>query len=223
MLKFATLLCKINLIKTLYFNLRYLPFSQAIKLPIMIYRHTDFYRLKGSVEIDAPVKMGMVKIGPHGLGTQNTRSPKSMWEVSGKVVFKGLAVIGRGSRISVGADGVLTLGDRFRITGDSSIICQKEVSFGEDCLLSWHILIMDTDFHRILKDGNTINEAKAVTIGKHVWIGCRTTILKGVSIGDSVVVSANSTITKSIKEDNCIIGGHGKSVEVLKTGVDWMP
>ena len=223
MVKFATLLCKINLIKSIYFNLRYLPFSQAMKLPVLIYRRTDFYKLNGCVEIDAPVKMGMVKIGPHGLGTQNTRNPKTMWEVFGKVVFKGDAVIGRGSRISVGADGVLTLGNRFRISGDSSIICQKEIYFGEDCLLSWHILIMDTDFHRILKTGNVINDARPVKIGSHVWIGCRTTILKGVSIGDSVVVSANSTITKSVKGSNCIIGGHGKGVEILKTDIDWMP
>ncbi|MDY3914869.1 MAG: DapH/DapD/GlmU-related protein, partial [Phocaeicola sp.] len=105
---------------------------------------------------------------------------------------------------------------------NSEIICQKEIIFGDHCLLSWDILMMDTDFHQILdENGQIINEPKPIVIGNHVWIGCRNTILKGVSIGDNNIISANSTITRSCKENNCVIGGHGKSLEIIKRNVNW--
>lgn len=81
---------------------------------------------------------------------------------------------------------------------------------------------MDTDSHDIIdKNGFKMNYPKSISIGNHVWIGCRNTILKGVAIGDNSIVSANSTLTKSVIEGNCIIGGHGKSLEVIKREVNW--
>ena len=81
---------------------------------------------------------------------------------------------------------------------------------------------MDTDFHHILNsEEQIINFPKPIIIGNHVWIGCRNTILKGVSIADNIIISANSTITRSITDSNNIIGGHGKSVDIIKSGVNW--
>ena len=81
---------------------------------------------------------------------------------------------------------------------------------------------MDTDFHHVINvEEKTINPTKPITIGNHVWIGCRSTILKGVSIADNTIISANSTITRNILESNCVIGGHGKSVEIIKRNVNW--
>ena len=166
--------------------------------------------------------LGLVKIGPHGLGTQDVRYSRTIWEVAGTLVVNGYATIGRGSRISIGCDGVLTLGDRFRITGDSALICQREISFGNDCLLSWDILIMDTDFHAVTdREGAVINAPRSVKIGNHVWIGCRNTILKGVEISDSNIISAGSTITRSFEGRNSIIGGNGRDLRILKEHVNW--
>lgn len=220
--KVINLLRKVDWVKTLYFNLKYFPFRTAVRLPFFIYHRTDLYVMKGKIVINVPLKPGMVKIGPHGLGTQDVKYSRTMWEVSGTLVVNGKASIGRGSRISIGQDAALTLGDKFTITGRSSLICQKEITFGDECLLSWDILIMDTDFHHITdEEDKTINYPRPIRIGNHVWIGCRNTILKGVSIADNVIVSANSTITKSITEGNCAIGGIGKDVVILKRGIKW--
>jgi hypothetical protein len=55
---------KINLIKTIFFNLKYLPLNQAVKLPIYVYRDVRFNRLKGNIQLNAPqVYRGMIKIG----------------------------------------------------------------------------------------------------------------------------------------------------------------
>lgn len=215
-------LFKVNPWKTVYFNLRYFPLKIAMKMPVFIFRRTKFLILKGKITIESPISTGMVKIGPHGLGTQDMLYSRTMLELRGKLIITGKTNIGRGCKISIGSDAMLKLGKNFTITGDSTIICFKEITFGDDCLLSWDILLMDTDFHKITNDGgDIINGNKPIKVGKHVWIGCRSTILKGVTIPNNSVISANSTITKSVDEENCIIGGHGRNVEILKRGINW--
>ena len=222
MRKLLVILFKVNWWKTFYFNLYYLPFSQAVRLPILIYRHTDLYQMKGEIVFDCPLQPGMVKIGPHGLGTQDRRYSRTIWEVKGKLQIRGRASFGRGSRISIGKGATLSIGRSFCITGGSSIICQKNISFGDDCLLSWDILIMDTDFHHIMdKDGCVLNRPQPIKIGNHVWIGCRNTILKGVTMADHTVVAANSTITHSNVSPHSVVGGHGKDARILKKDIDW--
>lgn len=196
----------------------------AIRMPVFVYWRSELYKMGGRIVISSPVRTGMLKIGPHGLGTQDLLFSRTMWEVAGTLVIKGKASIGRGSKISIGKGATLTLGENFTITGNSEIICQKEITFGHDCLLSWDILVMDTDFHHVLDEtGRAINPPKPISIGNHVWIGCRNTILKGVTIADDNVISAHSTITRNMPDSHCVIGGHGKSVAVIRQGVDWKP
>lgn len=213
---------KVNLWKTVYFNLHYFPWKTALRLPVFIYKRSELYKMKGRIVINAPVKTGMMKLGPHGLGTQDMLFERTMWEVAGTLVINGNACIGRGSKISIGENATLTLGDNFTITGSSDIICHKAITFGRDCLLSWDILMMDTDFHNVLDlQGKKINAPKPITIGNHVWIGCRNTVLKGTTIADNCIVSANSTITRSFDKPNCIVGGNGKNAGTIKEDIDW--
>ena len=73
----------------------------------------------------------------------------------------------------------LHFGDNFDVTGSSSIICSKNITFGNDSLLSWDILIMDSDFHPILnRNKDRVNSPLPINIENGVWIGCRSTILK---------------------------------------------
>ena len=213
---------KLNFDKTIYFNFKYFSFYTAIHFPVLIYKRTSLYKMEGTIKMNVPPKWGLIKIGPHNLGTQDFKYSRTMWEVCGTLVVNGMVYIGRGTKISIGKNATLVLGDKFMISGKSDIICQKEITFGNDCLLSWDILIMDTDFHKILnKDGEIVNAPRPINIGNHVWICCRNTILKGVTISDNNIISANSTITKSISESNCAIGGNGKDVVILKRDINW--
>ena len=214
-------LFQINIFKTLYFNFKYLPFSQARKLPVIIYKGVLFNKAKGKVEICAShFKPGLIQIGKRMLGNTDVRYSRTIWELSGNIIFKGRTTIGQGSKITVGEKGTLSLGCEFVITGGgTAIICNKNISFGDNCLLSWDILIMDTDYHKILNENNEIiNEDKPIRIGNHVWIGCRNTILKGVTIDDNNVIGANSTITKSFKSSGCVIGNNA---QILKSNIGW--
>ena len=52
-----------NLIKTIYFNFRVLPFHQAIRFPFLIYRHVYLKSLSGKIVFTVPVHSGMAKVG----------------------------------------------------------------------------------------------------------------------------------------------------------------
>lgn len=125
---------------------------------------------------------------------------------------------GRGSRIDVGKNAMLTLGDRFCASGNTTIICQKAITFGHDDLLSWDTFLMDTDFHHIVNlRGKITSVPKSITIASHVWIGYGVNILKGVTISDNTVIAAKSLITKSCDKEYVIIGSKG----VLKNNINW--
>ena len=58
------------LLPTIYFNFHYLPFRQAIKLPILLYK-PHFISLKGKIIIDAlSIRIGMIRMG-HLVNTCN--------------------------------------------------------------------------------------------------------------------------------------------------------
>ena len=103
-----------------------------------------------------------------------------------------------------------------------SLACGDYISIGDDCLISWDCLIMDADLHPIYSINQPnirINENKPIIIGKRVWIGCRSTILKGTSILDDCIVAGGSVIAgKSSSESNSIVGNNCK---VLKRNIFW--
>ena len=213
---------QMSLFRTLFFNFHYLPFSQAVKLPVILFRGTVLRRMKGKLVLPEKVRHGMIKIGRADVAGWERRGTSLC--IEGDLIFKGKATIGSGSALEVKKGAVLTIGEKFRVTAGASIFCRKKISFGRDCLLSWDTLVMDSDHHAIMDSasGNILNGDAPVTIGNHVWIGCRSTLLKGVSIGDNCVVAAGSILTKNFKQErNAIIGGCGKEQRVLRSGIDW--
>lgn len=203
--------------KTLYFNFRYLPFDQALKLPFAVSCNTYLLLTKGRVRIDAPLRRGMIQIGFGEVYTFDQHRSRTMWCVDGEVIFGGAAHIGHGSRIHVG--GSLTLGENFVMTAESQIICNHQIKFGRGVLVSWECSFMDNDFHKIRYDGEVVNSARPIVIGDRVWFGMRCTILKGSEIGDGVVIAATTTVAGRHLQSNTIIGG--APVKILRESVEW--
>lgn len=46
----------------LYFNFKYLPFRQALKIPILLYK-PHFMGLSGKINIEGPISFGMISLG----------------------------------------------------------------------------------------------------------------------------------------------------------------
>lgn len=231
--------------KTLRFNLHYFPLKTVLKLPVIVSHRTYLRELNGEVELPENVKTAMVKIGFGDVGHYDRKRSRGIWQVSGKVSFGGKASIGHGSKLSV--RGHLSFGAGFNMTAESTIVCAKEIRFGDDCLLSWDILVMDTDEHPLYNRHETtrhetwdsgsvprpkvpcpvsnnmenerINSDKAILVGDHVWIGCKCVLLKGAEVPSDTVLAAGTLLKSAFAGENQVIGGNPPSI--LKRDVRW--
>ncbi len=206
--------------KTIYFNFKYLPWQQAIHFPIWVSSNTVLHKTKGEISINTGLKTGMIRIGYGNIGLFDKKRSRTIWEVSGTVIFEGNTDIGHGSKIVVGQNGVLSFGKNFSITAESTLVAFKKITFGDDCLISWDVLFMDTDFHPIMNANTEIlNPPSEIVIGKSVWIGCRSVILKGSTIPDGCIIAANSLVSKKLTGENQIFGS--QSLHVIKQNIQW--
>lgn len=137
----------------------------------------------------------------------------------GELIFEGRAVFAPGTRIV--NSGKIIFGENFDMKASSTVICEEAIVFGKDTLISWECLVMDTDFHTIYdgakKDGNKLNNPQKISIGNHVWIGCRCSILKGSHIPDGSVVGAGSIVCKRLEEENSVYCGN----RVVRHPIAW--
>lgn len=123
-----------------------------------------------------------------------------------------LSVMGNDKQIAL-----LTIGHKTSIGDRTEIHCGNEITIGSGCMISWDVVIMDRDYHKLDSEEEL---TRPVHIGERVWIGCRATILKGVSIGDGAVVAAGSVVTKDVP-NGCLVAGN--PARIVKEGVSWTP
>jgi acetyltransferase-like isoleucine patch superfamily enzyme len=108
-----------------------------------------------------------------------------------------------GVRLEVWQGGKLFIGGGTYLNRNTEVIAQQEVRIGRHCMIAWDVVIMDTDEHGI--DGAP-PVAQPVSIGNHVWIGCRALILKGVHIGDYAVIGAGAIVTRDVPPGGIVTG-----------------
>jgi acetyltransferase-like isoleucine patch superfamily enzyme len=206
--------------KSVLFNLRYLPLRQALRLPILVSHRVALFNLGGSVQVDGPLRPGMILLGFGANGAFDFRRSRSGWQVAGQVVFGGPARLGNGFKLSVATGGEVRFGPDFVLSAESQIVSRDAISFGRSCLVSWEVLIIDADFHPVVDADGTAGPRQApITLGDRVWVGARSTVLKGVALGNDVVVAAGSVVPRADGEDGVVLAGN--PARVVRTGVRW--
>lgn len=113
------------------------------------------------------------------------------------------------ARVSIGRDVGMSGG---------CIVSACSIFIGEESLIGANVLIIDTDFHPLSPinrrhddDQNAIASAP-VNVGRNVFIGTGSIILKGVAIGDDSVVAAGSVLLSDAYPNGSIIGGNPAKV-----------
>lgn len=209
-----------SLPSTLRFNLAYFPLSQALRLPVIVSHRVWLDHLEGSVEVRGELRTGMIRIGVGEVGIFDRQRSRTMWRVDGKVVFEGKAKLGHGTHLAVDPGATVVFGADFVTSAETSISCSKAITFGSGVLVSWEVLIMDSDWHSVLdSSGARINPDTEIVVGDHVWIGCRSTILKGARLAPGSVVAAGSVVTHEFATPDCVIAG--VPARETRAGVTW--
>ncbi len=134
--------------KSLLFNFWYLPLSQAVTLPIVVSHRVKILRLSGALEVPKTARTGKIRLGFGQVQVADSSRSRMLWSLgkTGKINLGERVKIGTGCKLFV--DGNLSIGTRTNLTGESTIVCQKEVNIGQGCLISWQTVIMDTDLWR---------------------------------------------------------------------------
>ena len=115
--------------------------------------------------------------------------------------------IKRGSEIHLSGEGNLTIGSHVCINSNCYIAAQDNVIIGDGCEFGQNVVIVDHD-HDFRTEGG-IRAAKykrsSVVIGKNVWIGANTVVLRGTEIGDKCVVGAGCVISGKYPASTVIV------------------
>lgn len=207
-----------NIIQSIYFNFHYLPFNQAIKIPILLYK-PRFLELHGNIKINGNIKCGMIKLGFTGVSLY-PNSGVTIENHGGTIIFNGSCFIGNNSYILIGNKGCVEFGDRFTATATFRVASYNNIIFGECISFGWDTLIMDTDFHKLTKLSGGYNKGYApISIGSNNWFGNGCKIMKRTQTPNYCVVSAGTILSGKVDAPEYSVIGNEQKVIVKATGV----
>lgn len=207
-------------IYSLLFCLRYLPFKQAIKVPIYISPSVRIKQLKkGDIIFNCPLRRSLATIGFEGNVGLNQQRATIVVKNDGKIVFHGSAIILGGTSLSV-QGAMLSLGDNFICNTNCFISCvRKNITIGNDTIFGWNVVLNTSNGHPVFIDGRRSVLDDEITIGSHVWICSYANISKGVEIADGCIVAQNSLVLRNQLTSNALIAGN--PAKIVKENVDW--
>ena len=119
-----------------------------------------------------------------------------------KLVIRGNVVLNYLATIEVHKNAIVDIGKNTIINSSAVILAGESIKIGNECLISREVYIYDSDHHKIFnEEGKQSNQAIPVNIGNHVWIGLKSTLLRGATIGDGSMIAAGSVVGGRIKEN----------------------
>lgn len=203
-----------RLINLSIFGTALLNFRSLYVLKIMVFRQTTIC-LRGVIEVER-----------HSLFVFNEpwffagSEPGSL--IIGKkakvVISDGEFSIKSGAFVEVKDGATLELqGGGGYASRNLQIECHEYIRIGAGAAIGSDVIIRDNDGHPLTCENH--RSVVPVLIGKKVWIGARSIILKGVEIGDGAIIAAGSLVNKNVPP-NCLVAG--VPAKVIRTNVSWI-
>lgn len=205
--------------QTIWFNFHYLPFKQAIKLPIFVYR-MKMVNMSGSITIDSDrIGRGMIKLGFYDVSVYPNTG--IMWDNhGGEIVFRGYCKIGNDSYLSFGKHTKVIFGDDFISSARMRCVSYRGITFGRSVRFGWDVLIMDTNFHPLFDlEKKIYKKASApITIGDYNWFATQCKIMAGTTTPERCIFGMNSIITRNCEKESCCVMA-GSPARILSRNV----
>lgn len=128
----------------------------------------------------------------------------------GKFVF-----IRKNTTIRIDDESTLDIGDHVFMNDNCNINCANKISIGSYTKIAPNVSINDHDHnYKGVEGGNLIKGE--VIIGKNVWIGSNSVILRGTVIEDNAVVAAGSVVKGHIPKDSLFLNKRENITKLYK-------
>ncbi len=216
----------VDCVYSLWFDLHFLPFKEAIRIPVYISHNTKIKGkiAKDSIKINAPIHSRMISLGISDatFGLQGDKNSYLMMDKGSKIIFNGPCVFSKGFSFRIFQNGVLDVGNNVYFNAYSNISVHTRIHLGDNVLGGWNISIRDSDVHSLSNlafPNKKTNEDSEVFIGDHVWLSSYTDILKGTYISNNSVTAYRACVGKRFKEENVLLGG--LPAKIIKREVNW--
>jgi acetyltransferase-like isoleucine patch superfamily enzyme len=133
-------------------------------------------------------------------------------------------------RCGTRGNGRIVIGDEVYVGDDSIINAEEIVSIGSLTMIAHGVQIHDSTGHptdpylreldwRIamgeMKPPRPAVETSPVKIGKRVWIGFNSVIMRGVTIGDNATVAAGSVVVRDVPSNSIVAGNPAQLVKTF--------
>jgi acetyltransferase-like isoleucine patch superfamily enzyme len=132
-----------------------------------------------------------VEVGPRAIVGRRCRLRV---DKGSRIVIGELAEVDDCTTLAAYGGGVLLLGARSFVGHTCTLAARERVELGEGTYLAELVSIRDHDHAVGLPPSSGVVEISSVSIGARVWLGAKTTVLRGASIGDDAVVGANAVV-----------------------------
>lgn len=119
---------------------------------------------------------------------------KIICKQNGKITI-GSHITNRGRQFLICEQGDLIIGSGCFFNDGCSITCLNKINIGEGCSFGNNVVIVDHDHDYKKQKGFLTSE---IFIGKNVWVGANSVILRGVSIGDNSVIAAGTIVKHGV-------------------------
>lgn len=144
----------INLLYTIYFNLRYFDLRTAWRLPVWISKDVKIRALKrNSIKFVDGIRSGILSFGLIDLDYCYNH-PSKLY-IDGKLIVKGMDYhsFAPGAILYISKGASMEINDKFSTSHDVKIYCSRKIVIGKNNMWSFFNIIMDTDSHPILDGG----------------------------------------------------------------------
>lgn len=205
--------------KSLIVNFRFLPFSQAIKLPILAFNINLKGLGGGQIIIHNKIKFGMIRLGQYEIAIFPEK--KFVMQNNGIIEIYGECKFGKGCAMSVWSGGRLIIGDGVTGTYGIKLIASNKVTIGAKTLIGWNARICDCDFHltKSMETGEKIgHKSGEIVIGENCWIASDCRLMKNARIPDKTTVGTGTFISRPIDVPPGSVIANPRPVVAVATG-----